>query len=99
MLTITEPAANHLGKLLDEAEAPEGTAARCVASEEGLSLQIDSPGENDHTFEHDGKTLLVLDPQVAELLSDKTLAFEQTDDGPALAIQGSEEEGEADAEA
>lgn len=97
MLNITEPAADHLAKLLDEAEAPEGTAARFIASEEGLSLQVDSPKPEDQTIEHGGKTLLVMEPQVAELLDDKTLALEDTDDGPALTIQAGEEEGEAPA--
>lgn len=95
MLTVTEPAADHLAKLLDEAEAPEGTAARFVASQEGLSLQVDSPRPEDQTIEHQGKTLLVLDAQVAELLGDKTLALEETEEGPALTIQGEEEEEQA----
>ena len=97
MLTITEPAANHLGKLLNEAEAPEGSAVRFTVGQEGLSLQLDSPREDDQSIEHGGKTLLVMDPQVSELLSDKTLAFEQTEQGPTLVIQA--DEGEAGSEA
>ncbi len=91
MLNITEPAADHLSKLLNEADAPEGTAARFVASQEGLSLQVDSPRPDDQTIEHDGKAILLLDAQVAELLDDKTLALEETEQGPALTIQGEEE--------
>lgn len=92
MLNITTPAAEHLAKLLDEADAPEGTAARFVVEQEGLVLQVDSPREDDQTIEHEGKPLLVLDAQVAELLDDKTLALEETEDGPTLAIQGEEQE-------
>jgi len=92
MLTVTGPAAEHLAKLLSEAEAPEGTAARFIANQEGLSLQVDSPKPEDQTIEHNGKTVLLLDEQVAELLDDKTLDLEETDEGPALTLQAGEEE-------
>ena len=93
MLTITDAAANHLSEILNEAAAPEGSAVRFLVSREGLSLEIDSPREDDQSIEHDGRTVLVMDPQVAELLSDKTLAFQETAEGPVLLIEG--EGGEA----
>ena len=98
MLSITEPAAEHLSKLLNEADAPEGSAARFVASQEGLSLQVDSPQADDKTVEHQGKTLLIMDSQVAELLDDKTLELEETEDGPTLTVRGGEEEAEEEGE-
>lgn len=91
MLTITEPAAELLSKLLDEADTPEGVAARFVVSEGSLSLEVDSPRPDDHTIEHQGKTLLVLDAQVTELLGDKTLVLEETEEGPTLVIQDKDE--------
>ena len=98
MLTVTEPAGAHLEKLLDEAEAPEGAAARFVASEEGLTLQLDNPKPEDETHDHGGRTVLLLDQQVAELLSDKTLDLQQTEQGPSLALH-MEEGGEGEEEA
>lgn len=86
MLSVTEPASSHLEKLLDKAQAPDGAAARFVASEEGLTLQLDHPKPEDETHEHEGRTILLLDQQVAELLSDKTLDLQDTEQGPSLAL-------------
>ncbi|MEX0885418.1 MAG: hypothetical protein WD009_03165 [Phycisphaeraceae bacterium] len=87
MLTITETAGEHLSQLLEDAEAPEGAAARFVASDEGLSLHVDEPRPGDETLEHEGRTVLLLDAQIAELLADRTLDIEQTEEGPALTLQ------------
>lgn len=87
MLTLTEPAGAHLEKLLDEANAPDGAAARFVAGEEGLTLQLDHPKPDDEAHEHDGRTVLLLDEQIAELLTDKRLDLHETGEGPSLAIE------------
>jgi len=96
MLTVTEDARAHLVKLLEEAEAPEGSAARFVAGEEGLALQVDNPREDDQTHEHNGRPVLLMDPQIADLLQDKTLDVRETEEGTALELhdENAEEEGE-----
>jgi len=99
MLTVTDPAGEHLAKLLDDAEAPEGTAARFVAGEDGLALQVDEPKEDDQNHDHQGRTVLLIDPQVAELLQDKTLDVRETEEGTALELHdenASEEGGSAE---
>lgn len=96
MLNVTEPAAEHLARLLDDAQAPDGAAARFVASQEGLALQVDTPKPGDDTIEHSGRTLLLLDEQVSDLLSDKVLDVEQTEEGLALTLQGPGEEEDLD---
>jgi Fe-S cluster assembly iron-binding protein IscA len=99
MLNVTEPASQHLAKLLDDAEAPEGAAARFVHGENGLALQVDEPKDDDQTHEHQGRTVLLIDPQVADLLQNKTLDVRETEEGTALELHEGEEGGEAGEEA
>lgn len=87
MLTMTHPAAEHLKQLLQEVDAPQDAAARFVASSDGLSLQLDHPRDGDESYNHDGRTVLLIDEQIADLLSDRTLDLEETDEGPALTLQ------------
>ncbi|MEX0653322.1 MAG: hypothetical protein WD534_01340 [Phycisphaeraceae bacterium] len=87
MLIMTQSAAEHLEQLLAEADAPEGAAARFVAGPEGLSLHLDQQRPGDETYEHDGRTILLIDEQIADLLAERTLDLETTDDGPALTLQ------------
>ncbi|MFA9476826.1 hypothetical protein ACERK3_00835 [Phycisphaerales bacterium AB-hyl4] len=87
MLIMTHTAAEHLRQLLLEADAPEGAAARFVAGPEGLSLHLDKQRSGDEAYEHDGRTVLLVDEQISELLNDRTLDLEETDDGPALTLQ------------
>ena len=93
MLTMTESAGARLAELLDEAEAPGGAAARFVAGPEGLSLAMDAKREGDQTFDHEGRTVLLLATEVADALSDKTLDTEATERGLALTLQPTEETG------
>lgn len=92
MLTVTDPASAHLAKLLDDAEAPDGAAARFVNGEEGLALQLDQPRDDDQTHDHQGRTVLLLDPEIADLLQDKTLDVRETDEGTALELHDDAEQ-------
>ncbi len=87
MFILTDAAREHLSELLDQAQAPEGAAARVVIEDEGLTLSIDHPQEGDETFEHEGRTVLLLAPQVAEALDGQTLDVEQGEDGPVMTVQ------------
>ena len=74
MLTVTETAGAHLAATLKESEAPEGTAVRFVDKGGGaIALRQDSVREGDATFQHEGRTVLLLDAQMAELLAEKAL--------------------------
>lgn len=87
MLAVTEAAGKHLVGLLSEAEAPDDAAIRVVVANQGLALRIDHEQEGDKTFEHDGRTVLLLDDKVSEVLSDHTLDIEQAGEGPRLTIR------------
>lgn len=87
MLSLTPAAGEHLLKLLDEAGAPQDAAARFVASPEGLTLHLDKQRPGDDAVAHDGRTVLLMDEQVSELLEERTLDLEEAEDGLSLTLQ------------
>ena len=93
MLTVTESASAHLAEMLDEANAPGGAAARFVNGPEGLSLAMDAKRDGDETFEHDGRTVLLVAQDVSELLTDKTLDMKETEQGQALTLEDNTQAG------
>jgi Fe-S cluster assembly iron-binding protein IscA len=86
MLTLTEAAGEHLTQVLDNSKAPEQIAVRLVAGENGLAMAADQPKPEDTTFDHNGRTVLVLDQQVAQALDARTLDVEETDKGRTLTL-------------
>ena len=90
MLTVTEAACAHLAKMLAAADAPDKVAVRFVVEGTGLALTLDKAGPNDATFGHEGRTVLLLDEDVSQLLVDNTLDIEQTDAGPKLELRETE---------
>ncbi len=85
MLMVTESAAAHLAKLLDEAGAAEGVAARITVTAQSLRLAMDNPHPDDETFEHGERTVLLLDPQTYDSIGDRTLGV--SPEGDALTLQ------------
>jgi hypothetical protein len=90
MLTLTPEAGQLLTDLLDKAEVPDGVAARFMRGAQGLQLGVDKPTEEDQTFQHAGKTVLVLEPELSDALADKSLVVTESEQGPALAITDDE---------
>ncbi len=54
--------------------------------EQRLALKLDKVRPDDATFDHGGRTVLVVNEQISELLADKTLDVEDTDEGQKLAL-------------
>ena len=92
MLTLTESASAHLNDLLAKSDAPDDAAARFVPGEQGLRLVLDQPRDGDQTFDHEDKTVLVMEPQVAQFLEQATLDTEKTEQGEQLTLRGPEPE-------
>jgi Fe-S cluster assembly iron-binding protein IscA len=86
VLTVTDAASAHLAQMLADAEAPDDVAIRIVAREGGLVLALDSTNTEDATFDHEERTVLVLDTEVSKLLEEKTLDVQDTEEGPQLAV-------------
>ena len=87
MLTVSDAACEHLVAVLDQMEeAPDGAAIRILTGPQGLNMAVDTPNDGDKTVEHDGRTVLVLDEAVCNLLDERTLDIQDTEQGKALAI-------------
>jgi len=73
MLTITDAAGARLAEILQERNAPDEVAVRLVYDGQNLAMQADSSRPGDETFEHEGRTVLLLDDQLSGLLAEQTL--------------------------
>ena len=76
MLTVTDAASAHLAQMLKQHDAPEDTAVRLVYEGQGVALRRDRERAGDATFQHEGRTVLLLDAQISELLAKDTLDLE-----------------------
>lgn len=93
MLTVTESAGNHLAQLLEESEAPEDAAVRIAHGEEGWSLLLDNAEPGDQQYEHNGRMVLLIDPESADLLGDVTLDVQMHESEAHLTITPDDTEG------
>jgi hypothetical protein len=64
--------------MLEQHGVAEKATVRLVREREGVTLQSDAERLGDLTFEHGGRTVLVLDAQISELLSESTLDIEES---------------------
>lgn len=87
MLTMTQVAGDHLQTLLDKSNAPDDAALRFVPGQKGLEITMDKPRDNDQQLEHAGRTVLLLDEQLAQKLDGHQLDTKQTEQGTALTLQ------------
>ncbi|MCG8407766.1 MAG: hypothetical protein MI923_21410 [Phycisphaerales bacterium] len=79
MLTVTEAASAHLEKMLKQKEVPEGTAVRFVDDGDGVVLRQDTQRDGDAAFQHNGRTVLLLDARMSELLAKDTLDLKDSE--------------------
>ena len=86
MFTITDAAGEYLTALLDNTDAPEDAAIRFVFEGDTLTPKLDSARPGDATFDHEDRTILVLDAEVLDALGAGTLDVRPTNDGPELVV-------------
>ena len=84
MLTISDTAADQLPQLLNN--SPDEAVLRLVPDEQGFSMTLSHVQADDTTYEHSGKTLLVMEPAVNEALADKSLDIRNTEKGAQLTL-------------
>jgi hypothetical protein len=79
MLQVTPAASEYLNTMLDRVKAPSEAAVRIVSKPDGggLTTTIDEERDGDQHFDCKGRTVLVLDSQVATALSEQTLDVEK----------------------
>jgi Fe-S cluster assembly iron-binding protein IscA len=73
MLTVTNAAGRFLSGMLERSDAPAESAVRILVEPKGLRMTIDQERAGDSSFEHEGRKVLVLDPDGASKLSERTL--------------------------
>lgn len=76
MLTVTNPVLEQLDKAIANAGEAE-TDNKCVrlvrGEEAGLALKLETPENDDTTYEYEGRTVLAVPESCADICSDKTL--------------------------
>jgi Fe-S cluster assembly iron-binding protein IscA len=77
MLTVTEQAAAHLDQILSSKHSEQGFAIRFLFEKGKVKLVLDEKRPDDITFEHDDRTVLVMNPRVSRLLQQKTLDVQE----------------------
>lgn len=94
MISVTSEAKTVLNDLLEQSGTKDdGQTIRLTAmpdAETGrvqLGLQLDQPAEEDHVVEHNGKTVLVMDHDIADRLDGLTLDTVDTPEGKLLTIK------------
>lgn len=89
MLIVTESAKQYLKELLlDHSDNPD-VGVRLVLRGEApvrTGLVIDREGVGDYVVEHEGSKVLLVGPEVGELVAGATLDTEDTPDGIKLVI-------------
>ena len=86
MLTITDAAGAYLATLLDNANASEETGICFVLEGNTLTPKLDRARPGDATFDHEERTILVLDAEVSDALGKVTLDVRPTDGGSKLVL-------------
>lgn len=92
MIAVTEKAANLMVAVLVKEQTGENDALR-ITGEPGMGygLSVDQVREGDDVFTLHDRKMLVMEPRLAERLSEVTIDVIATDSGPQLALRPSDE--------
>ncbi|MHC4063873.1 MAG: hypothetical protein ACYSUI_05155 [Planctomycetota bacterium] len=81
MLTVTAGAGTRLAHIIDRQERLEEVAVPLTHDGRRIAMTTDEERPGDATFEHKGRTVLLLDERVSRLLEDETLDVQQSGRG------------------
>ncbi len=87
MLNASDAACAFISEMLTSSEAPDDDAVRLVIEEDQLSMKLDEEKPGDETFLHEGKTILLVDAEMSQVLDGKMLDVEDTEEGPKLTVE------------
>jgi len=87
MFAVTEAAAVRLAQKLTRKQTGDAVAMRFVRRQRGWNLRPDTPGPDDVAVVHEGRTVLVLAPDAAGLLAERTLDARDTPTGSRLYLR------------
>ena len=87
MIGVTEKAKRELSRILtDNVDHPEACLRLRINDEGNLGLGIDIERSDDKIITHEGSTLLVVEPKLAESLADVAIDVEDNDEGNRLVL-------------
>ncbi len=87
MLNASDAACAFISEMLTSSEAPDESAVRIAIEEDQLSMKLDEEKPGDETFLHEGKTVLLVDAEMSQVLDGKMLDVEDTEEGPKLTVE------------
>ncbi len=79
MLELTDAAAERMQTELLEGSEEGNECFRIAVSDDTVELLQDEQRPDDVAFEHEGKVVLVLDPNASELLKDSKIDYDEAD--------------------
>ena len=101
MITVTSEARELLDNLRGEAladqpdlrEAQPSPALRLVIQDSQAALALDQERAGDQVIEHDGNPVLLVDPEIGQVLADVTIDVQETPSGNRLTLSRGTENG------
>lgn len=84
MLTVTDSAAAQLNSMLSGAD--DDAAIRFVAHDQGLQPHLDQARSGDTGYKHGDRLVLVVEPAMAQHLSNHVLDTQEVDSGTQLTL-------------
>ena len=85
MLRLTERAAT-LFREIQLAQEDREKVLRLMDRGDGFELAFDAVQEDDHVFRSEGTDVLLVSPDIAEILADATIDAQDTPEGPRLTL-------------
>lgn len=86
MFTVTKAVCQLIKKELEAVRASEKFTIRIISGWGGWDIELDTERPGDVTFEHEGRTVLVVDQQMYQKLASRTLDVEEKDTEQSLAM-------------
>ncbi len=87
MLTVTPAARERLTRKLLRKKAGEDEAMRVTPKAGGWKLAVDRARPADTAITHEGRTLLLLDKETSQAMTNVTLDVKDTSAGPRLKLR------------
>lgn len=86
MLEVTERAAQFLKDIQSGRQEAAEKTLRLVNKGGNFELTFDTANDDDQVFQSEGADVLLVAPDVAELLADATIDTQETAEGPRLTL-------------
>lgn len=87
MFQVSDGATEVLAVLLDRTSEGDEEVLRLVVTDDGLGLVLDKSTDDDAVFDHEGKNVLAVGPNVSDLLDERTLDVDESKDAVELTLK------------